>query len=562
MIADPNPLLVLAVVILVGVFAGAGAQRLRLPAITGQILAGLLIGRAGLDLFGMHSLEGLEPLTSFALGLIAVTVGAHLNLRRLRNAGRRLVFVLLAEATVVPLVTYLALRSMGQVESQTALLLSTVAVATAPATIVALVKESRAKGVFVKTLIAAVALNNTACILLFEGVRAGHVALLVGGTPLPAVVGAAFSQIWPALAIGGLIAVAMSAVVRLALRPEMLATAAAAGLVLACGLASSVGVSPLLACLFLGFVQTNLTRTRGKLVDAVFADFEPVILTVFFTLAGMELTLEHAGHAGLVAALFVTARGVGKLVSGQLSMWVAGAPQRVRSNLGLALMPQAGVAVGLVILLQEDPAFAGISDFFTAVVLTGVVANEILGPLMTRHALVRSGECGKERLRLIDFIQEEHIVTDFHAETKDRAIEKLVNLMLATHHLDQVDRDTLLKSVKDREAEASTCLGGGLAVPHGLLPPGTPMAGVMAISREGLPFETPDGAPVHCLVLLGTAKDERDRHLEVLAMLARSVGGDPVFRGQLFNASSAAHVDELFHGEDSEDFNYFLEDPR
>jgi Kef-type K+ transport system membrane component KefB/mannitol/fructose-specific phosphotransferase system IIA component (Ntr-type) len=561
-IGDPSPLLVLAVVILVGVFAGATAQRLRLPAVTGQILAGLAMGRAGVDLFAIHSLEGLEPLTSFALGLIAVTVGAHLNIRRLRNAGRRLVFVLLAEATVVPAVTFLALWLLGSVQPQTAALLATVAVATAPATIVALVKESRAKGVFVKTLVAAVALNNTACILLFEAFRAGEGALLNVGATAAAVVGSAISQILPALVIGGLIATAMSAVVRVALRPGMLATAAAAGLVLACGLASTLGVSPLLACLFLGFVQTNLTRTRDKLVDAVFADFEPVILTVFFTLAGMELTLEHAGRAGLVALLFVAARAVGKLVSGRISMWAAGAPKRVRENLGLALMPQAGVAVGLVILLQEDPAFSNIADFFTAVVLTGVVANEIMGPLLTRLALVRSGECGKERIRLIDFIEEEHVVTDFRAASKDEAIEKLVNLMLATHHLEEVDREDLLRSVRAREAEASTCLGGGLAVPHGILPPGTPMAGVMAISRDGLPFETPDGIPVHCMVLLGTAAEERERHLEVLATLARSAGGDPVFRDQLFNASNAAHVAELLHGEHSEDFNYFLEDPR
>ncbi len=566
-LSGTSPLLVLAVVILVGAVAGAAAQRLHLPAVTGQVLAGLAIGRAGVDLFGFEASgvpgthTGLEPLTDFALGLIAVTVGAHLNLRRLRNAGRRLVFVLLCEATIVPLITFAGLVWIGNVEPEVAVLLATVAVATAPATVVALVKESRAKGVFVKTLVAAVALNNTACILLFETARSGENALWMGGSTLLALATSAAGQILPALLIGGLIAAAMDAVVRLALRPERLATAAVAGLVLACGLASSLGVSPLLACLFLGFVQTNLTRTRDKLVDAVFADFEPAILTVFFTLAGMELTLEHAAGAGAVALLFVGVRGVAKYVSGRVSMWAAGAPTRVRQNLGLALMPQAGVAVGLVILIQEDAAFAGVADFFAAVVLTAVVANEILGPLLTRYALARSGEIGKERLRLIDFIQEEHILTDFHAKTKDAAIEKLVDRMLATHHLEHLDRKALLESVRAREAEASTCLGGGLAVPHGILPPGTPMAGVMAISGPGLPFDTPDDIPVHCMVLLGTSDDERDRHLEVLAMLARSAGGDPAFRDQLFNALSPAHVSELLHGEDSEDFNYYLEDP-
>ena len=112
--------------------------------------------------------------------------------------------------------------------------------------------------------------------------------------------------------------------------------------------------------------------------------------------------------------------------------------------------------------------------------------------------------------------------------------------------------------MREREAQASTCLGGGLAVPHGILPSGYPMVGAMALSREGLGFETPDGRPVHCMVLLGTSPEERDRHLQVLAALARTIGVDPAFQEQLFNSTSAAHAWEILHGEDSEDFNYFL----
>ena len=91
-------------------------------------------------------------------------------------------------------------------------------------------------------------------------------------------------------------------------------------------------------------------------------------------------------------------------------------------------------------------------------------------------------------------------------------------------------------------------------------PDGMPMVGVMALSREGLALPTPDGRPVHCMVLLGTSSEERDRHLLVLATLARTIGSDLDFQDQLFNASSAAHACELLHGEESEDFNYFLEE--
>jgi len=204
--------------------------------------------------------------------------------------------------------------------------------------------------------------------------------------------------------------------------------------------------------------------------------------------------------------------------------------------------------------------FAGLADTFTAIVLTVVTVNEVVGPLLTRIALQRSGEVGKDRVRLIDFLQEENIVTGFRAATKEEAIEKLVNLALATHELPGVDREELLESVLAREGEASTCLGGGLALPHGILPASVPMIGVMALSREGLDFETPDGKPVHCMVLLGTSEAERDRHLQVLAGLARTLGIDEIVQAQLFNAQSAAHAYEILNGEESEHFNYFLEE--
>ena len=549
-----SALLVLAIVVLVGVTFGSVTRRLGLPGITGQILGGVLIGRSGLDLFDDVALHSLQPLTHLALGLIAITVGAHLNIRTLRNAGRRLGFLMLTEATVTPLVVYVTLRYVAGATPQLALLFATVSIATAPATIVALVRETRSKGVFVKTLLAAVALNNVACIVLFEIARtfaAEEVALAGLGAPL--------TQIGLATVVGAGIAIAMDLVARVTSAPERRATAAMTALLLACGLAMQLGVSPLLTCLVFGFVQTNIARERSHLADSVFANFEPAILAIFFTLAGMNLEVEHLAVAGLTAALLFGARVLGKLASANLAMRLAGATDRVRNNLGLALTPQAGVAVGLVILIQEDARFGDIAGLFATVVLTVVTVNEIIGPLLTRIALRRAGETGKDRLRLIDFLQEEHIATDFQAETKDEAIEKLVDLMMRTHPLGDMTRNQLLTSVVEREQQASTCLGGGLSVPHGILHDGMPMSGVMALSREGLDLPTPDGRPVHCMVLLGTSSEERDRHLLVLSSLARTIGSDLAFQDLLFNATSPAHAYELLHGEESEDFNYFLE---
>ena len=176
-----DPFVVLSVILVGGLGLGWVAQRLRLPGVTGQILAGVLMGPAVLALFSMESIHRLAPLTHFALALIGVTVGAHLNLRRLRNAGKRLILLLVAEAVLVPLMVIVAIRLLTETPPFFASLLGALAISTAPATIVALVREARARGVFVKTLIAAVAINNVTCIVLFEVARgAARLAILEG----------------------------------------------------------------------------------------------------------------------------------------------------------------------------------------------------------------------------------------------------------------------------------------------------------------------------------------------------------------------------------------------
>lgn len=550
-----GPLLTLAVVILAGVLGGGLAKRLGLPGITGQVVVGVLLGHSGLHLLGDADLEGLDPLTDFALGLIAVTVGAHLNIQRLRNAGRRLIVLLVAEMVVTPVVVYLAVKGIGGRSSPEATLFAAVAIATAPATIVALVREARARGVFVKTLVAAVALNNLACIFLFEVGHAFAVAQLSGvtrlSTPIMKIVGA--------VAIGAILAFTMRAAGRLIRGRSGLTTAAVMTLLVAVGLSMRLGVSPLLSCLSLGVVQANLTPERSDLIDHFFEDLTPAILTVFFTLAGMHLRLNDLHLVGVLAALFFFARMAGKVGAAWLAMRVVGATSAVRQNLGLALIPQAGVAIGLVILVQAEPAFEAFKSLFSAAVLTAVTANELVGPVLTRLALKRSGEAGMDRQRLLDFLQEEHIATDFSAANKEEAIRKLVTMLVTANQL-KVDEEALAAAVLERENEVSTCLGNGLALPHGEIPDVKSMFGVMALSRKGLDFPTPDGRPVHCMVLLATPPNQRQRHLEVISTLARVVGTDPEIQVRLFNARSPAHAYDILHEEEAVHFNYFLDE--
>ncbi|TDJ72246.1 MAG: PTS fructose transporter subunit IIA [Planctomycetota bacterium] len=560
-LTEANPLLTLAVVLVAGAAFGGLARRIHFPSVTGQILAGIVMGPSVLEVFDRGTLEGLHPVTHFALGLIAVMVGSHLNFHRLRNARKRLALLLLLEATLTPALVFVAARSASGGTWEMSILLAAMAVSTAPATILAVVKETRSKGVYVKTLIAAVALNNMACICLFEiahtAARAAQGAS--GDQGLFEVLVAPFTQLLSSAVLGVGVAILLVIATKRVLSRERLATASIIAILLASGLADYIGVSSLLSCMFLGMGLANITPNKDETGHAVFADFQGAIFAIFFTLAGMELDFEYALPGGLVAILIVVARFVGKIGSARIAMSLAGATERVKRNLGYGLIPQAGVAVGLILVIQEDHTFSDeFRQLILAVGLTVVLLNEIVGPVLVRFGLSRSGDLGQDRARLIDFLHEENIVVDLRADTKEEAIQQLAEVLIRSNHL-TADRDRLLESILAREKEVSTCVGGGLAVPHGVLEEGDGIVGAMGISREGLHFESPDGMPIHCMVVLATPPTQRDRHLEVLAALARAIGTDPNVQRQLFTAKTPAHAYEILHAEESEDFNYFLE---
>jgi len=238
---------------------------------------------------------------------------------------------------------------------------------------------------------------------------------------------------------------------------------------------------------------------------------------------------------------------------------LAGGTENVRRYLGFGLIPQAGVAVGLLLDVQNNPLLADQASLILAVGVAAVAINEIIGPILVRFGLAKSGNIGQDRARLIDFIHEENIVTDFHAETKDDAIRQLTELMITSHGL-QMNADEFVADVLERESHMSSCVGNGLSIPYGEMGGDGGMVGVMGISQDGLPFSTPDGLRLRCMVLMAVPKGERRRRVEIQGVMARAIGFDWNLRHQLYASHTPAHVYEILHAEEFEDHNYFLEE--
>ena len=520
----------------------------------------MLLGAFQIPGLETENLSRFSSLTDYVLGYIAFSVGAHLDFRQLRNSAKRLLLLTLAEALITPTVVILAMTYVGGFPIWVSFVFAAIAVAGAPGTTILVVREARARGVFVRTLVPAVALIDMVAVCLFVIVDTELTAGAPSSSPMFIITSLPYAL--KALAIGAGIGIAAAAFVIVVTRKivgqKLLGGCLIASILFAWGIADALGVSSILACTFVGMALGNLISEKERAGEAYINKVGDVLFIAFYCLAGLRLDFGHIVPVAGLIALFFFARVIGKVLSTFISMSAAGSIKSVRKYLGIALIPHGGVAVGIMLFAQNDPALAEYADTILAVGLSALALNQLLGPSATRFALHAAGEVNRDRPRLLDFLHEEHIITDFRAASKEDAMRQLVDVLYRTHRI-SLDKSAFLESVITRDAEDSCCIGEGLMIPHGVLNDETDsVVGVMALTSKGLAFETPDGEPIHAIVLLATPDAHRMRHLEVLAAFAKAIGGDRDVRDQLYHARSPAHADQILHQEDAENFNYFF----
>ncbi len=551
---------IMALLLLVGLVLGYLARLVRLPSVTGYLLAGLLLG----PIFHVVDTEGarvsaqLEPITNLALSLIAITIGSHLQFGVLRNAFKRILVLGGVGTVVVPLLvfsvillTFLLGHFPGVDVMHAALFMAILAIATAPATVIHVVKESQARGVFVKTLVAVVVLNNVANIFLFEGARQW---VFESAEALTLVV-----QLGGAVLLGVMLALLLTLAWRQIHTRQKSVTLAFAALIVGYGLALQLGLSPVLTNLALGITIANLPG-RSHVLD-LFEDYEVIVYTLFFTLTGTHANFSDIGSVGILAAIFFVTRVVANLVTVYVSGRLIQMPRRVSKYLGLALTPQAGITVGLVASLGAMDATGAVSGYVIPAVLLAVTVSEMIGPLILRFSLRKSGEVGLALPRLIDFLQEEYITVDVKSRERTAIIKELVHFLFRTHPgLKRKERRPFLEAVLNRELQGSTGVGKGLAIPHGILAGGQKIVGVMGVIREGIDWEAVDGQPAHMVILVGTPPGHREQHLGALRAISELFRRRSVTTRQLHLAKNAAEVYEALVDEEFESLNEVLED--
>jgi len=407
-------LILIASCLLAGLLMSRPAKLLNLPAVTAYLVAGLilgpyLLGRLNIPLFGFHTLESVEDLkliSQAALGFIAFTIGNEFRLSSLKTMGRQAITVGILQAVLTTVVVDIALCVLHFINPSiislpSAITLGAIASATAPAATLMVVKQYKADGPLTRLLLMVVAIDDAVGLMLFSASYGIANALEQGSISLVSVLVEPLLEIVLSLALGVLIGIILHWVERLFHSRSKRLSISIAFVFLAVGVSMlefeiggiQMGFSLLLVCMMAGTVFCNICDASEELMERVDAWTAPLNV-LFFVVSGAELDLQVLSNplVLLIGAVFIITRSFGKISGAYLSCRMTNCSRNIQKHLGITLLPQAGVALGMALTaanLQDGPVVRN-------VVLFAVLVYELVGPTLTKRSLFAAGEIHPE----------------------------------------------------------------------------------------------------------------------------------------------------------------------
>ncbi|MBW2334470.1 MAG: cation:proton antiporter [Deltaproteobacteria bacterium] len=385
-------LITLGILLLLGLATDAIGQRTRLPRVTLLLIFGFVVGPAGLDFLSPNEEKWFSLVTDMALIMIGFLLGEKFTLPFLRQHGKLVLWISVAEVVVTALVVLIGLLLIG-LPMDMALLLAGIATATDPAAVTDVVHETHADGVFTRAMLGIVAVDDAwglivfSCMLTIAQVFSGQ-----GGTIGPLLTGA--WELGGALLVGIALGIPMAYVTG-RIKPGETILVEALGVIFLCGgIAIWLKVSFLLASMVLGCVVANLARHHIRPFHAI-EGIEWPFMILFFVLAGASFQLETLFQIGFVGSAYILFRIIGRLLGGWTGGSISNAKPLMCRWMGIALMPQAGVALGMALVVIERRPDLG--EIILPVVIASTVLFELIGPVLTRTGLIHVGEVRYDR---------------------------------------------------------------------------------------------------------------------------------------------------------------------
>lgn len=393
----------IAIMIFAGFLLTRITKKLKLPNVTAYLFAGIIIGPYCLNLIPKSVIDGSSFISDIALAFIAFSVGEYFKFSSLKKNGAKIIVITLFDALLAGILVFVVCHFLLGLSFGLALVLSALASATAPSSIAMTIRQTRSKGEFVDNLLEVIALDDVISLIAYSVAISIAVVTSAVGTVTMSVM----TILEPILK--NLFAIVLGAVFGFMLKfllPKKRTNdnrliIVICMLFLFCGICTSIGVSPLLGCMVVGMVYVNATKDEKLFLQVNY--FSPPILLVFFVRSGMTLNLSalftsggsiSAIPLGLVGVIYFVVRVLGKYGGAYLGSLITKKPKTIRNYLGLGLVPQAGVAIGLAALGARALTNYGapeLGDALYTIIIAAGVLHEIFGPASAKFALYKTG---------------------------------------------------------------------------------------------------------------------------------------------------------------------------
>lgn len=387
-----NTILSLGFILLTGFFSARILHKIKLPAVTAYLLLGIIIGPSLCNFLSTDLLESSGLISNIVLGFIAFTIGQNFLRDTFTRIGKQVLWISLFEASGAwVLVTLLFVFILRQ-PLYVSLTFGAISAATAPAATVMVIREYNAKGPFTETLLGIVAIDDAWCLIIFAISLAVAKALYIhvdSAYFLLKILLHSLIEIGGAFILGGCFAWLLSKLSKYAHTTEQSLIYLLGFLLLNTGLGMELHLSVLLANMFLGAILVNLDPENFRFFD-ILKRIDPPLYLIFFVLAGSHLDISVLTKLRLLGIGYLVSRVLGKSVGAWIGGQISHSTTSIKRYMGLGLVPQAGVALGVALIARAE--FPEVGGLVLTVIVATTVVYEIVGPVCTKIALQRAGE--------------------------------------------------------------------------------------------------------------------------------------------------------------------------
>lgn len=365
------------------------AKLVSLPNVTGYLIAGLLIGPSVFGLISRDGAASLSPFVDIALGFIAYSIGGEFKLSTIKAIGTKSITITLFQALTAVVLVDVVVWACG-FDLPLALTLGAIAAATAPAATLMVVRQYKAKGPVTQTLLPVVAMDDAVGLIVFAvSVSLARIMSDGGEMSVRTMLFEPMLEIFLSLALGCAIGVVLCVAMRFFHSKDNFLCISIMGVLLGVGLADMWGLSSLLLCMAIGAIVSNLRADSDSILEGC-ERWTPPLFMLFFVISGAELDIAAIPSVGILGVVYILVRSFGKYAGTYVGSLAVKADPNVRKYLGFALLPQAGVAIGMAqMCAAELPKYAA---QINTVVLCATLIYELIGPVITKIALTKAGE--------------------------------------------------------------------------------------------------------------------------------------------------------------------------